>query len=98
MVRAYDDRTSTCSTCTYWQHAPKWDGAGPARQGYCGWSSVPAWVHKHLVCRDDTRLMYETEGKDCWQHTKRPPIDQFMKELERDREPHPAPSGGDERG
>jgi hypothetical protein len=67
-MRAFDDKTSTCETCAYW------DGDSPGRpkgEGYCGWSSVPAWVHKHLTSRDDHRIMSATEGLDCWQHTKR---------------------------
>lgn len=68
MVRDIDDRTSACRSCSYWDSSAP---GLPQGNGYCGYSSVPAWVHKHLTPRDDHRIMSSDEGLDCWQHTQR---------------------------
>jgi hypothetical protein len=68
MTRAYDDSTSRCKTCTYFE--PVKDVLPPGF-GYCNYQSVPAWVHKHLVPRDDHRVMAAVDGLDCWLHAKR---------------------------
>lgn len=67
MTRAYDDTTSRCKTCTYFETVKTL----PTGFGYCNYQSVPAWVHKHLVPRDDHRVMAAVDGLDCWLHTKR---------------------------
>lgn len=100
MTRAYDDKTSTCGSCSYWSHDKGADGLHPTRLGYCGWWSVPAWVDKHIKKRTDEHTkMREDEGLACWQHTKRdapmphdPEREAHEQALERARE------GGDRAG
>lgn len=68
MTRAIDDTTSSCGSCAYYdRHAPGLKQG----TGYCGYMSVPAWVHKHLAPRDDHRVVESGEGINCWQHDKR---------------------------
>ena len=71
MTRSTDDKTSTCGSCSYWQHDPTADGIHPTRLGWCNWISVPGWVLKKIGNAEDTRKMREDAGQDCWLHTKR---------------------------
>jgi hypothetical protein len=91
MTRAFDDKTSTCGSCSYWEH-DKSAGDIP-RTGWCQYASVPAWVWKHLKPADSLRKMQEGDGLECWQHTKRASTEQFESELERRKKYKPGPGG-----
>lgn len=73
MTRAFDDKTSTCGSCSYWEHNQSADGLHPTRLGWCNWVSVPAWVDRlsKQPLSADHRKMREDGGKECWLHTKR---------------------------
>lgn len=66
MTRAFDDKTSTCGSCIYFEaDAP--DGGPP--DGHCNWLSLPAYVYKNV--REFNTHMRADAGKDCWLHMKR---------------------------
>jgi len=69
MTRAIDDKTSTCGSCAYFsQDEP--DGTLP-HTGHCNWLSLPAWAYKYIKADQNNTLMYDTDGLNCWLHTKR---------------------------
>ena len=86
MTRAYDDKTSTCGTCVYWQRDSVQAERPSVDTGHCNWISVPGWLTKphapleHGIMPHMTRML-EDGGANCWLHKTREQHDRELRAI-----------------